>query len=144
MSDTVLFSEGNEVLAKIDPASYNSAQSTAWIKLDKHSRAIAIIQIGLIAATGTFNAKLEQATDGSGTGAKDITGKAITAMADTADNKVRMIELRSDELDVAANFFWFRLTLTPATAASLASAVVIGCNPFYRPVTIHADLAVTN
>lgn len=142
--DTMLFSEENEVVAKIDPASYNSAQNTGYILANKHSRYVFIMQIGLIASTGTLDFKLQQSQDGSGTGLKDISGKAITQMIDTADNKVRIIELRTDELDITNGFVYIRGLVTPATAASLLSVVVLGINPRQKPVAIHADLAVVN
>jgi hypothetical protein len=37
---------------------------------------IAVIKTGVLGASATVDAKLQQATDSSGTGVKDITGKA--------------------------------------------------------------------
>ena len=43
----------------------------------KFAEIMALIQTGVLGAAATLDAKLQQATDAAGTGAKDITGKAI-------------------------------------------------------------------
>jgi hypothetical protein len=92
---------------------------------------LAIVAVGDMVATSTVDGKLEQATDGAGTGAKDITGKAITQFtaAGTDSNKQALINLRPEELDIANNFTHFRLTMTVATAASDAMGIVLGGAP---------------
>ena len=42
-----------------------------------------------------------------------------------------MINLKQEDLDFAAGFKWFRLTITPATAASLIGGFVTGFDPRY-------------
>ncbi len=128
------FVETHEPLAKIDPASYATAQSTGWVDCALYERIAALILVGAIAATGTFNAKLEQATSAAGAGAKDITGKAITPLTDADDNKLLAIECKAAELDKNNGFRYVRLTLTPATAATLVGAVLIGLPADYNPV----------
>lgn len=126
-------SEYCAVLAAVDPQSSSSAQSSAYVSVANFHKIVAYIQTGAISATGTFDAKLQQATDASGTGVKDITGKAITQLADTADNKQAIINLDPAELDLANGFTFVRLTCTPATAASLLSGLLLGFNPRYAP-----------
>lgn len=136
--DNVLFTEASEILAKIDPASYSSAQNSSWVKVDDHTRIVALIHVGAIAASGTFDAKLQRAKDGSGTGAEDITGKAITQLtqAGSGSNKQLAIELRSDKLAGQTNgdFTHVRLVLTPAVAATIVGAEIYGISGRYRPV----------
>lgn len=144
MFESVMFTEMVEVLAQIDPASYNSAQATARIKVDKHTRVVVIMQNGLIASTGTLDLKIEQANAASGGTVKAITGKAITQLTDADDNKIRIIELLTSELDVNGGFAWIVVTATPATAASLLSLLVLGVDPKYAPVTQPASVVVTN
>lgn len=139
----VLFTESHSLLAKIDVASYNSAQNMAWTSLANHGRFVALVIVGAMTATGTLDAKLQMAKDSSGTGAIDITGKAITQMLAASDsNKVRAIELKIDE--ITDTYTHVRLVLTPATAASICGAVLIGTAPHYKPVSRPAWLAVTN
>lgn len=144
MLESIMFSEQVEILTGLHSISQAAGVDGAWVKADKHTRIVALLDVGLIAAGGTLDFKLQQANTAGGGGAKDITGKAITQMADTADNKWRIIELLTSELDVSNGFAWVRFVLTPATAASLVSVVLLGVDPKYSPVTVHADLVVTN
>lgn len=121
-------------LASKVAAGATTAQSTAWVPLKDFSRFQGVVQIGT--ATGTLDAKLEQATDGTGTGAVDITGHAITQVAaGGAANKVYLIDLDTD--DVAETTTHIRLTVTPGGAHDIAASVV-GASPRY--VGAGADL----
>lgn len=138
--------KGSEVLTllvAIDPVSSAAAVSSAWVSLAEIARILAVVQVGLIAATGTLNAKLEQATTSGGAGAKDITGKAITALADTADNRQILINCRTEELDVAGGFAFVRLTITPAVAASLIAGAIFGLDARYQPKAHNASVTET-
>ena len=116
------------VLATIDPVSQGAGTiTTGWIAAANHERFLATVQTGVMGASGTVDAKLQQATDSSGTGVKDVTGKAIVQILKAAgDNKQALINLRGDELDIANSFNYFRLSVTVGTAASLISAQVQG------------------
>jgi len=98
------------------------------------------VLVGEMQATSTVDAKLEQATDGSGTGAKDISGKSITQLtaAGSDDDKQVIINCRDDELDVANSFTHVRLSITTATAASDSAGLILGHDSRYSPET---DLA---
>lgn len=132
--DTQLFKETVEVLAALPPASQTTAQVSGWISFANHRRIVCIIQNGLITSTGTLDAKLQMAKTSGGGSAADITGKAITQLADTADNKLMMIEIKSDEMP--DTYTHIQLSVTPATAASLISFVVLGLEPRYSPVPL--------
>lgn len=134
-------SELATLVGVIDPQSASTAKSSGWIAAKDYASFRADILVGAIAATGTFDAKLEQASDGSGTGAKDITGKAITQLDEDGDNKQLQIELYPEELDLANGFTHFRLTVTPATAASLLAGAVYGFGPRYGPGTDATSVA---
>ena len=112
-----------------------SAVSTGWIAAADFFAFGALVDAGVLGSSATLDAKLEQASDGSGTGVKDITGKAITQLtkAGSDDNKWVIINLRPAELDTNNDFTHFRLTITPGTAACLISAVVLGLNPRSAP-----------
>lgn len=141
--DNMLISEHLGVLEKINVASYNSAQNMAWTSAAHYGRLAVLIIVGAMTATGTLDAKLQMAKDATGTGAVDITGKAITQMLAASDsNKLRFIELKTDE--ITDGYSHIRLVLTPATATSICGAVLLGEAANYRPVTKPAYLAVTN
>lgn len=135
MAHNELGTESYEVMGQVDPQSASSgAKTTGWIKADKHNRFLCQIVLGAMTATATINAKLEQANTSGGGGAKDITNKALTQVADTGGSKTYAINLRPDELDRANGFLWFRLSITPATAAVLLMGQVLGVAADYKPV----------
>ena len=128
-------SELFSVLATIDPASQAvGTVTTGWISAGNHHTLLALVQSGVLGTGATLDAKLQQASDASGTGAKDVTGKAITQIVKaTGDNKQAMINLRPDDLDVTNGYAYVRLSLTVAVAASLTSAQLLGVNPRFAP-----------
>ena len=136
MAYTERFSEANEVLAHIPADSETVAVTSGWVLMENQHRALALISVGDMVATATLNATLTQASDAVGTGAKAITGKAITQLTQAGGdgNQVVMIELRSEELDVSGGFEYILLTITPAVAAVEFSAFLLGTEPRYKPV----------
>lgn len=126
-------SERMAILAAVNPADLaTTAASTGWVNMKFHNRIMALVIGG--ALTGTLAAKLEQAQDDADTGLKDVTGKAITTIVDTADNKQAVINLRADELDIANGFYFVRLTLTPTGGSTnLASGLILGGDARYNP-----------
>lgn len=126
------------VVAAIDPdAASTGAQTTGWINMSDFQSIMAIVMAGELGASATLDAKLEQAQDASGTGAKDITGAAITQLtkAGTDDDKQAIIECWSEDLDLANDFTHVRLSMTVGTAASDCGAVVLGMGPRYAPAS---------
>ena len=128
-------SELFSVLATIDPASQAvGTVTTGWISAGNHHTLLALVQSGVLGTGATLDAKLQQATDASGTGAKDVTGKVITQIVKaTGDNKQALINLRPDDLDVTNGYAYVRLSLTVAVAASLTAAQLLGFNPRFAP-----------
>jgi hypothetical protein len=128
-------SELISVLATIDPASQAAGTvTTGWISAGNHHNLLALIQSGVLGTGATLDAKIQQATDASGTGAKDVAGKAITQIVKaTGDSKQALINLRPDELDVNNGYAYVRLSVTVAVAASLTSAQLLGFNPRFAP-----------
>lgn len=136
-------SEEVAIVATIDPDAYAASTVTSdWADMENFRALLAIIEAGTLGASATLDAKLEQASDGSGTGAKNITGKAITQLtqAGTDDDKQALINVREDELDVANRFTHVRISMTIGTAASDCGALLLGLHPTYGPANDH-DLA---
>jgi hypothetical protein len=128
----------------IDPDAYAAgAYSTGWVDMRKFNAIQAVVMAGTLGASATLDAKLEQASDGSGTGVKDITGKAITQLVKASnDDDQAIILLRDDELDVANSFTHARLTMTVGTATSDAGAVVLGHYARYTPAALASVVEV--
>lgn len=117
----------------ISPQSATTAKSTGWIDATKFLNYLSTVSVGALGASATVDAKLEQATDNAGAGAKDVAGKAVTQLtkAGNDDNKQVMIDLKQEDLDFGNGFKFFRLTVTPAAAACLIGGVVQGFDPRY-------------
>jgi len=125
-------SEQLSVLATLDPSNQAvGAANTGWVPLSGHLCLLALLQTGALATGATVDAKLQQAQDASGTGAKDVVGKAITQLTQAASgaNRQALINLRAEELDVNNGFAYVRLVVTVAAAAANTSAQLLGVNP---------------
>ena len=126
------------VVGNIDPDAYAAGTvTTGWIAAKDFQSFVAIVQAGDLGASATLDALLQQASDSGGTGAKSITGKAITQLtqAGTDSNKQVLINLRPEELDVDNGFTHFRLSMTVATDTSDAGGIVLGVVPVRGPAT---------
>lgn len=133
MNEMLKPSDQVTVIDRIAPISQGAGTVTgAWVPAFTFNQYLAKIQAGVLGASATLDAKIQQATDGAGTGAKDVTGAAITQMVKaTDDGKFSLINLDPNKLDVAGGFDYIRLSVTVGTAASLISAELFGINPRY-------------
>ena len=132
------------ILATIDPASLAvGTATTGWVSVANHHGFIAVVQTGVLGTAATVDAKLQQATDSSGTGAKDITGKSITQILKaTGDNKQTLINVKPEELDTVNGFGFVRVTVTVGVAASITGAQLLGVNPRFAPADTGNQAAV--
>lgn len=137
-------SESLAVLATIDPVSQAAGTvSTGWVDQSVFFNLVALIQTGVLGASATVDAKLQQATDSSGTGAKDVTGKAITQIVKaTGDNKQALINLKEADLDTEGGFRYVRLSITVGTAASQVGAALLGGVGRFQPANSYNQAAV--
>ena len=145
MNPNIKPSDQAVLVGVIDP-DLNTANTytTAWISMATFAAIQAIVLAGTLGTNATLDAKLEQAQDSGGTGAKDVTGKAITQLtqAGTDDSdKQAIINCRSDELDVNNGFTHVRLSMTVATASSDSAGLVLGHYARYQPAADAASVA---
>ena len=128
------FSERNAILATINPASQGvGTANSGWIPVALFHQIVALISIGAFGASATVDAKFQQATNGSGAGAKDITGKALTQLlAAGGNNRQAMIEIRPDDLDTNAGYTHVQFSITVGTAATLIQAFIVGSLPRFQ------------
>jgi hypothetical protein len=106
-----------------------------WIKVGQPGKPtayqfMALIQAGVMSASATLNAKIRQATDASGAGAKDVTGKAIAQMSQAGGNsgQIATIDVRAQDLDSANNFNFIQVSATVGTAAILLAIALLRMN----------------
>ena len=137
-------SEMLAILATIDPASQSAGSATTgWVSVANHHGLLAVVQTGVLGTLATVDAKLQQATDSSGAGAKDVAGRAITQIVKaTGDNKQALINLKPEELDTINGFGFVRVALTVGVAASITGAQLLGVNPRFAPADAGNQAAV--
>lgn len=137
-------SEQLSILATIDPASQAAGTATSgWASVANFHALFGVVQTGVLGVSATLDAKLQQAQDNVGTGAKDVTGKAITQIVKaTGDNKQALINLKPEDIDNANGFGFVRLSLTVGTAASIVAGQLLGVNPRYAPADAYNQAAV--
>jgi hypothetical protein len=119
------------LLAKIAPISQGAGTaSSGWVDASQYYNYLAVIQTGVLGASATVDAKIQQATDSSGTSAKDV--KSITQLVKASnDSNEVLVNLRADELDINNGFNYIRVSATVGTAASLIAALLFGVDPRY-------------
>ena len=115
------------------------ALTSGWIDMGKFDQALGIVLAGTLGASATLDAKLQQATDSSGTGAKDIAGKAISQLtaAGTDSDKETEINLRASEMDIEGGFSFAAIVMTTAVATSDSAALILGLGPRHGPASDH-------
>jgi len=134
-------SEYVAIVATIDPDQYSTgSQDSDWVNMEEFHEVMAVVQAGVIAASGTIDASVRQATSSTGAGAKAITGKAITQLTTGDNDKQAVINVRTDELDVAGGFSFVSLRQTLTTAGGDMSGVVLGMGCRHAPADDY-DLA---
>jgi hypothetical protein len=125
------------VLGAVVPSSQAAGTAaTGWISAANFQKFLAIVQAGAMGAGGTIDAKIQQATDASGTNAKDVPNKAITQLAAAGGGNAQVeINLDAQDLDANNGFGFIQLSVTTATAASGTAALLLGFLPRYAPAS---------
>lgn len=142
MPYTERFSEGAAILGHIHPASYNQETNTGYVDSANYHRIAIIINSGVLG--GDLDVDIEEGTDTAGTGAQafDSNGKDIT-IHNADDNTLNIIEIHSDEFDVADGYHCLNVETTPG-GASIYDVLVIGFEPRFLPVPTTALDSVTD
>jgi len=134
-------SEQFAIVGVIDPdANATGALNTDYVNMENWHQAQGIVLAGIIAASGTLDGALRQATSSTGAANKAITGASITQMTTADNDEQATIDVRADELDQAGGFNFVALRMTSTTAGADSAGLLLGVNPRYGPA--HAnDLA---
>ena len=121
------------IVGFISPVSQAAGTVTSgWMDATTFHKFLVALKTGVLGAAATVDAKLQQATDNAGTGAKDVTGKAITQLGKASnDNNQVTIDLKQEDLDFNNGFKWFRLSVAVGVAASLVDATILGFDARY-------------
>ncbi len=126
------FSERVAVVAATDPQTIsNTNVDSDYADMSKFGRVAFVVSVGNIDAATTVDVALYEATDSSGTSAAAITGKAVTQLTATDDNKQVVIEVADS--DLAAGFTHVACKVTVAGTTADASVVGMGINAREEP-----------
>jgi hypothetical protein len=142
---TALPSEKFAIVATIDPDAYaasTSAYGSDWVNTEYFHEYLAVVHVGTLATSATVDAAVVQASSATGASSKAITGKSITQLTEggTDSDKQALINIRTDELDVANGFSFIRLEMTVGTASADSGGVIWGTEPRFGPANDN-DLA---
>jgi hypothetical protein len=106
--------------------------TSGWVDMRAFSAVLATLNVGVIGASGTLDAKIEQATDANGTSAKAVAGLALVQLVKAGgDNRQAAINVRPEDLDKNGNFKFVRLSVTVGVAATFLSAILAGLDARY-------------
>jgi len=96
-----------------------------------------LAHVGSALVGTSLNFKIQQATDASGTGAKDISGKAIVELTSAGTS---LIDVVQSDLDVDNGFTHIAMVLVTAGATTLASAELLGLDARYEILAQGAEV----
>jgi hypothetical protein len=134
MTYTQRFSEGAAYLGGINPASYTSEQNTGYVSLANYHRAVIIIHAGVLGQNTDIDIEAAQDTSGTGPGSFHSGAKDILLTATTDNNTVSVIEIKTEEFDIAGGDDCINVEAIPAGASSIFGVQIWGLEPRYMPV----------
>lgn len=109
-----------------------AATGTAYVSMADQDALLAIVFTDVVGTS--LDAKVQQATDASGTSVKDITGLAITQI--TANDEGAVIEIYADSLDLENGFDHVRVLFTTVGATNVSSCTLVTADQErYSPLT---------
>jgi len=104
-----------DFLETSDIGGTNAQNSGGWLSMEGYARAMAYVEIGTWDSGDDLDeCRIQQATDSSGTSAKDLTSDASGGNYDTdnpvdADGDFVILEVRGEDMDVDSGFSHIRL-----------------------------------
>lgn len=129
------------VVATIDPdANTAAAYSTDYIDMTIFQEVLFIVMAGVIAASGTIDFKVQEATSATGAGAQDLaTGTLSITQLTTGDNDEQtLVDVEAE--DLSTGFTHVKGVMTVTTAAADSAVVALGSRARFNPASDN-DLA---
>ncbi len=143
MLPNVKATEQVAILGAVNPSSQAAGTATSgWISMAEFQKLLAVVQVGALGVSATVDANVQQAQDGIGTGAKAITGAAITQIT-AGNNQQAEINLDAQQLDVANGFGYVNLSVIVGVAATETAALVLGFVPRFAPASANNAASVS-
>lgn len=134
----LLFEDLNPVATQYPLTRQSATHVSEWVNFKNYHRGALFLSVGAMPGSTTLDAKLQQASSATGTGAKDITGKAITQLtaAGTDANSLAAIEFQTEELDVNGGFEYVRFAVTIAGGDVAYGATLFARNSRFKPAPV--------
>jgi len=123
----------------IEPVAGAATYVTAYVYAGLANAWLASINVGT--AGTSVNAKIQQASDSSGTGVKDLSGSAITEI--DGDGESAQIQFKPADLDTANDFDHVRLSITTVGATAVAGGSLLAVCPTNAPLAAVAKVDET-
>ncbi len=106
--------------------------NSGFVDMRNFYAVLASLNVGVIGAAGTVDAKIEQATDANGAGVKAVPGLAVVQLAKAGgDNRQAGINVRQKDLDKNGGFRFVRMSVTVGGDATFLSATLTGFDARY-------------
>lgn len=134
-------SEALAVVGQIAPVSSSTTVNTAVFNAAGFYRVLAIVNVGALGSSATVDAGFKSGTT-SGTVTTTVTGTTITQITSGSTNLV-LVELKAETLAGLTEGPYLKFYITVGTAASLISAVVLGCYCYAPSSSATAALSLT-
>ncbi len=119
----------------IEPLAQAAATTGLWIDAGLGFNFLAHVGAGLVGTS--VDLKIQQATDSSGTAAKDISGLAITQLTAVGS---ALINITASDLDTDNDFTHIAMVLTTVGATTVAGAELICLDSRYELLAQGAEI----
>lgn len=123
----------------VEPVAGAAAYSTSYFAVADAYAWLAVISAGT--AGTSVDAKIQQATDSSGTSVKDLSGSDITQIDGNGESA--LIQFKPEDLDHANGFTHARLTITTVGATAVAGGSLLAIGHRYAPLAAGAKVDET-
>ena len=125
------------VIGSLAPASQATGLGgTGWVSVANFQKFLAIVNTGVLGTGATLDAKFQQATDSTGTGAKDVAGRAITQIVKASgDNVQALLNMDAQDVDANGGFSFVKVVTNVGTAASIADVLLLGFDARFGPAS---------
>ncbi len=123
------------IVATIDPDAYSTGtQASDWIAMKDFKGGVDFLVLaGTLGSSAVLNCKVRQATAAAGTGAVDMSGKAITALTQAGTDSDKQAVIHVDPSDLSDGFTHVQALATLTVATSDYGLVALGFFPTYKP-----------
>lgn len=132
MSSNMSIGERYQIVSALAPQALDAAKTSAYQSMANRFRVLAVVTTGTVAATKKVTVQLKQATDSSGTGAKNL-GTAVEATAGTGGEAIFLTaEAAVGDLDIANGYSHVAVSVSTDDTNEPEAAAILLFDPAFR------------